>query len=71
MVMQSISKSYVVDFYLDGCYLKSQSLLQDHKLEVGEVVNVSLPKNNTEITGKVVDILDMSEDEYHIYLRSF
>lgn len=69
--MQTINKSYVVDFYLDGEYLKSQSLLQNHKLQVGEVVDVNLPKNNAQVTGQVIGTLDMSEDEYHLYLRSF
>lgn len=69
--MQTSNKSYVVDFYLDGCYLKSQSLQQDRKLQVGEVVDVNLPKNNIQVTGQVVETVDMSEDEYHLYLRSF
>lgn len=69
--MQIINKSYVVDFYLDGHYLKSQSLVQNHKPQVGEVVDVNLPKNNIQVTGKVVETLDMSEDEYHLYLCSF
>ena len=69
--MENNTKCYVVDFYLDGYYLKSQSLFQENKIAVGQVINVELPEKQSNITGKVVDTFDMSEDEYHLYLSSF
>jgi hypothetical protein len=68
--MENNMKCYVVDFYLDGYYLKSKSLFQENKIEIGEVINIELPENKSNVTGKVVDIFDMSEDEYHLYISS-
>lgn len=68
--MENTVKCYVVDFYLDGYYLKSKSLFQENKIEVGQVINVELPEKQSNVTGKVVEIFDMSEDEYHLYLTS-
>ena len=68
--MENTVKCYVGDFYLDGYYLKSKSLFQENKIEVGQVINVELPEKQSNVTGKVVEIFDMSEDEYHLYLTS-
>jgi hypothetical protein len=68
--MENAMKCYVVDFYLDGYYLKSKSLFQENKIEVGQIINIELPEKESNVTGKVVETFDMSEDEYHLYLTS-
>jgi len=68
--MEDNLKCYVVDFYLDGYYLKSKCVFQEHKIEVGQVIDIELPENQSNVTGKVVDTFDMSDDEYHLYVMS-
>lgn len=70
MIMEDNSKCYVIDFYLDGYYLKSKCVFQENKIEVGEVINIELPKSHANVAGKVTDTFDMSEDEYHLYVTS-
>lgn len=68
--MKTTTKCYVVDFYLDGYYLKSQSLFQDDKIEVGAIIDIEIPDKDANVTGQVVETFDMSDDEYHLYINS-
>ncbi|MEY2984659.1 MAG: hypothetical protein RLZZ568_1276 [Cyanobacteriota bacterium] len=68
--MEDNMKCYVVDFYLDGYYLKSKCVFQENKIEVGEIINIDLPEKQSNVAGKVVDTFDMSDDEYHLYVTS-
>lgn len=63
-----INKSYITDYFLDGYYLKSEATLQSQHPDIEEHIQLLLPHRSQPILAQVIEIVEVSEDEYKIYL---
>ncbi|BFM38675.1 hypothetical protein [Synechocystis sp. LKSZ1] len=63
-----LNKSYITDYFLDGYYLKSEATVQSQYPTVEEHIQIVLPHQSHPILVQVMEIVEVSEDEYKIYL---
>ena len=62
-------KFYICDYFLDGYFLNSKETLGEDLPRAGEL-KVIHPKAGVEISAKIVDTEQVSENEYRIFMDS-
>ena len=63
-------KAFIVDIFLNGDYLETKTLFQNHPMRRGDATWVNIPKTGMQIFAKVLGTFFLSEDEYHLYLEN-
>jgi hypothetical protein len=63
-----LNKSYITDYFLDGYYLKSEAIVHSQYPTIEEHIQIVLPHQSQPILVQVTEIVEVSEDEYKIYL---
>ncbi len=66
----STQKTFIVDLFLNGDYVETQTLSQAHPMRKGDSMWVNISKTGKKVFAKVQDTFFCSDDEYHLYLES-
>lgn len=61
---------YVIDYFLNGCFLTSTAARNENALAVDDDVQVVSPQTGQSVIAKIVEIEPVSEDEYRVLLMA-
>ena len=68
-VQQAKKKFYMVDYFLDGYFFKSEEMIGQELPKYGDWKNISSQQKG-DIKAQVVGTEEISEDEYRIFMNS-
>jgi hypothetical protein len=63
-------KIFILDLFIDGDYVETQTKSQSHPMTAGETIWVEVHKTGMQTFAKVLDTFFVSDDEYHLYLET-